>query len=137
MEPQLVRLDVLLFATFLDQLSGQFCAFPRGHHPADDIPAEDIEDDVKVKVGPLGGAAQLGDVPTPQLIGGGGQQFWFLIRGVGELIAALARCPILRRKSPARYSAWPEQNRPPGQRCCRWPSASAEEKPATPGRASL
>src|SRR5450755_4444607 len=70
MEPQLVRLDVLLFASFLDQLSGQFGAFPRGHHPADDIPAEDIEDDVKVKVGPLGGTTQLGDVPTPQLIGG-------------------------------------------------------------------
>src|ERR1017187_3103023 len=40
------------------------------------------------------------------------------------------------RKSPARYSARPEQSRLPGQRCCRLLSAFASEKPVTPGRAS-
>ena len=76
-------------------LLGQFGAFARRHHPADDVTAEDVEDDVEVKVGPLGRAAQLGDVPTPKLIGGGGQQFRLLILRMGELIAALAGFAIL------------------------------------------
>jgi len=49
--------DDLLLAGFLDQLAGESSAFARGDHPADDIAAEDVQDDVEVKVGPLGGAA--------------------------------------------------------------------------------
>ena len=76
-------------------LLGQFGAFARRHHPADDVAAEDVEDDVEVEVGPLGRAAQLGDVPTPKLVGRGGQQLRLLIRRMGELIAALARGAVL------------------------------------------
>ena len=76
-------------------LLGQFGAFARRHHPADDVAAEDVEDDVEIEVGPLGRAAQLGDVPTPKLIGRGGQQFRLLILRMDELIAALASCAIL------------------------------------------
>src|ERR1019366_5471448 len=50
------------------------------------------------EVGPLGGAPQFGDVPTPELIGSGGQQFRLLIRGMGELIAALASFTLLRQE---------------------------------------
>src|SRR5262245_18808331 len=39
------------------------------HHPADGVPAEYVEHDVQVEVGPLCGTEQLGDVPTPQLVG--------------------------------------------------------------------
>ena len=92
---ELVRQDVLLFASLLDELAGQCGAFARRHHPADDVAAEDVENDVEVKVGPLGGTAQFGDVPTPQPIGRGGQQLRFLVLGMSELIAAFARCAVL------------------------------------------
>ncbi len=94
MKTELVRLDGLLFTGCFDELAGQLGAFAQGHHPADDVTAEDVEDDVEVKIGPLGGAAQLGNVPTPKLIGRSGQQFRFLLLRMDEMIAALARCAI-------------------------------------------
>src|ERR1019366_709042 len=51
------------------------------------------------EVGPLGGAPQFGDVPTPELIGSGGQQFRLLIRRMGELIAALASFTLLHQQT--------------------------------------
>ena len=38
------------------------------NHPADDVAAEDVEDDVEVEVGPFRWAAELGDIPTPDLV---------------------------------------------------------------------
>ena len=67
-------------------------------YATDHVAAEDVEDDVEVEVGPLGWAQQFGDVPTPELIGSGGQQFRLLIRGMGELIAALASFTLLRQE---------------------------------------
>ena len=43
-----------------------------------------------VKVRPLGGPQQLGDVPAPELIGSRGQKLRFLVRRMGQLIAAFA-----------------------------------------------
>src|SRR5689334_14957248 len=91
------------------------------NHPTNNIAAEDIEDDVQVKVGPLGRSAQLGDVPTPQLIRGGGQQFRLLISRMDELVAALARCSILFQNpihgsSRAKILAFIEQSRMDGCR---------------------
>src|ERR1017187_1534688 len=51
-----------------------------------------------VGTSPNCGAPQFGDVPTPELIGSGGQQFRLLIRGMGELIAALASFTLLRQQ---------------------------------------
>src|ERR1700691_4052285 len=56
-ESELIRQDDLLFGSFCDELPGEFGAFARRDHPADDIAAEDIQNDVEVKVGPLGGPA--------------------------------------------------------------------------------
>src|ERR1035437_2304474 len=83
--------DVLFRATLLDQPLGQFGALPHRDHPAGDVAAEDIEDYVEVEVGPLGRPQQFGDVPTPELIGRGGQQFRLLVGRMGQLIAAFAR----------------------------------------------
>src|SRR5438552_14489503 len=94
MKSELVGLDLLLLTSFFDELLGQLGAFARSHHPADDITTENVEDHVEVKIGPLGRAAKLGDVPAPKLIGGAGQKFRFLILGMDELIAALASCAI-------------------------------------------
>jgi Transposase len=41
MEAELVRLNVLLFVGFFDELSSQFSTFARSHHPADDITSWD------------------------------------------------------------------------------------------------
>jgi hypothetical protein len=48
MERELTGLDVLFFATFLDQSLGQHRAFAISDHPAGDVTAEDIEDHVQV-----------------------------------------------------------------------------------------
>jgi hypothetical protein len=65
-------------------------AFAIRDHPAHHETAEDIQDDVQVIARPFRRAAQFGDVPTPQLVGLGGQQLWLLIRRMSQLIAALA-----------------------------------------------
>src|ERR1019366_7524508 len=83
--------DVLFRATLLDQPLGQFGTLAISDHPAGDVATEDIEDDVEVEVGPLGGPQQLGDVPAPELIGSRRQQFRLLVGRMSELVAAFAR----------------------------------------------
>jgi hypothetical protein len=87
MDGELALYDVLLQAVF-DEPLGQHGAFAVGDHPADDVAAEDIQDDIEMIGGPFHRATQFGDVPTPQLIGFGGQQLRLLIGRMGELIAA-------------------------------------------------
>ena len=53
----------------IDQTLGQLGAIAIGDHPTHDATAEDIQDDVEVISGPLGRTAQVGDVPTPELVG--------------------------------------------------------------------
>jgi hypothetical protein len=86
----------LVFADgFFDELLGQFTAFPVGNHPPGHVAAKDIEDDVKIEVGPLDRTAQLGDVPAPKLVWPGSQQLGFVVCGMNELIATLAGFPLL------------------------------------------
>ena len=84
----------MLLASLFDELGGQRGSLAGRDHPADNVAAEDVEDDVEVVVSPLRWAAQFGDVPAPQPMGGGGQQFWLLIRGMRELIAAFTRSAV-------------------------------------------
>jgi hypothetical protein len=86
---ELARCDVLLPAGVIDETLGQLGALAVSDHPTDHEAAKDIQDDVEMVEGPLGRAAQLGDVPTPQLIGRSGQQLRLLIGRMSELIAAL------------------------------------------------
>ena len=95
MQCELTGPDVLLRATFLDQSLGQLRAFAISDHPPGNVTAEHVEDHVEVEVGPLDGSEQLADVPTPQLIRSRGQEFRFLIRRMGQLVAALAGLPAL------------------------------------------
>ncbi len=88
-------LDVLFRAALLDQSLGQFRAFAIGDHPAGDVTAEDIQDHVEVEVGPFRRTEQLGDVPAPELIGSGRQQFRLLVGRMNQLVAALARLALL------------------------------------------
>ena len=70
-------------ATVLDEELGEFGAFAQGDHPAGDVTTEDIEDHVEVEVSPYRRAQKFGDVPTPELIGSGRQEFGLAIRGDG------------------------------------------------------
>ena len=78
-------------ATVLDETLRQFGTFAHGDHPAGYVATENIEDHVEVKVSPLGRSKQLGDVPTPELIGSRGQELGLAIGGMGQLVAAFAR----------------------------------------------
>src|ERR1700719_1897393 len=95
MQRKLARLDALFSATFLDQSLVEFVAYTHGHHPAGDVAAKNIQDHVEIEIGPLHRSEQLGNVPTPELLGSRGQQFWFLVGRMRQLIATLAGLPTL------------------------------------------
>ena len=79
MNGQLTGFDTLLDAGPFDESFGQGVLFPVSDHPSDDVSAEDIQDDIEIKVGPLHRPFELGDIPGPDLVGIGGQQFGFSI----------------------------------------------------------
>jgi hypothetical protein len=86
----LTRQDALFGATVFDEPLGQFGTLAHRDHPAGDVAAKNIEDDVEVEVGPLGRPEQLGDVPAPELIGSRRQELGLAIGGMGQLVAAFA-----------------------------------------------
>ena len=94
MQRQRVRRDVVLGHRFGDQLLGQFGGFLRGDHPADDVAAEDVEDHIQVEAGPFGRAFEFRDVPAPDLVGRGGQEFRLGVDRVDALPSALGRLAV-------------------------------------------
>ena len=65
-----------------DELLGQGGGLAGGDHPADRVPAVDVEDHVEVVVGPFRRAVQLGDVPGPDLVRAGRHQLGLDGRGM-------------------------------------------------------
>jgi hypothetical protein len=55
--------DGLLAAGLFNEALRQSGGFPGRNHPADHIPAEDVEDDIELVVGPFDRPQELGDVP--------------------------------------------------------------------------
>lgn len=105
---KLILRDPLPSTGFLDELFSQSGAFHPRQQPARNISAEDVEDDVKVVIGPFHRAQQLGDVPRPDLVGRCGQQFG----GASPAISPRSRAarhdvrweeykPSLRNNSPS------------------------------------
>ena len=86
-----------------DQLLGQLTGLRGGHAPRDDVAAEDVEHQVEFVVLAAPGPLQLGDVPTPDDVRSGGDQFGLHLRGVGGLPTTLAdlavrpQQPVVRR----------------------------------------
>src|SRR5258705_1254954 len=99
MQCELAALDVLFRATLFDQPLGQLRTLAHRHHPPGDIAAEDIEDYVEIEVGPLGWSEQLGDVPTPELLGSRRQKFRLLVRRMSEFVVAFAGMALLFKHS--------------------------------------
>jgi hypothetical protein len=71
-DAELAAGDALLVAGRGDQLPGQDGGLAGGDHPADGIPAVDVEDHIiEVAAGPFRRAVQLGDVPGADLVRAG------------------------------------------------------------------
>jgi len=87
---ELPREDALLLTGLLQQPGRQRIAFPFCDHPAHDVTAEDVEDHVELKVGPLDWAQELGDIPGPNLVGALRQELGLGVDGMAELVAALS-----------------------------------------------
>jgi hypothetical protein len=70
-----------------DELLDQGGGLAGGDHPADGVAGVDVHDHVQVVVGPLHGAVQLADVPRPDLVRPGGDEFGLDDGEVGGLRA--------------------------------------------------
>src|SRR6202171_4071368 len=95
---QLLTANCLLGAGLADQHIGQRGGFAAGDHPADDVAGIDVQDHVKVVVGPFRWAEQLSYVPRPHLIRPVGDEFGFHLRGMGGLGAALTHLARLAQQ---------------------------------------
>jgi hypothetical protein len=100
MNCQLAGLDILLDAGLLNESFGQGILFPMSDHPSNDISAEYVHDDIKIKVGPFHWAFELGDIPGPNLIGSGGKQFGFFVMAPLMSPSSLFDITVLRGEDP-------------------------------------
>src|ERR1700691_3882254 len=85
----------MLADRFLNEFLGQVGTFPIRDHPARNVAAENVEHDIQIEIGPLDRTPQLGDVTAPKLVGCRSQQLGLMVSRMDELIAALARLPLL------------------------------------------
>jgi hypothetical protein len=100
MDRQLVGLNLLFGAGLRDEEFGQRARVALSELPPDHVAAENVEHHVQVVIGPLGWAEQVGDVPTPDLIGLRRQQFRLGIGRMAQLVTTLAH---FRRSARMRY----------------------------------
>jgi hypothetical protein len=89
MDGQSSRLDLLLRTGIGNEPFGQLGAFAISYHPAHYVTAEDVEDHIEIEVRPLRRAEQFRDVPTPELVGAGGQQFGLRVSRMDKFVSAL------------------------------------------------
>ena len=82
--------DILFIDGVGDELLGQLRGLPMSDHPADDVAAENIQNDVQVKTRPLGRPLDFGYVPTPDFIRPDREQFWLGVRRMTSLPAPIA-----------------------------------------------
>ncbi len=83
MQPELTWQYILLLAGFLYQPFRQCCLFPVGNHPANNGPAQNTHDVIQIKICPFDLAFQLRNIPRPDLIRFGCQQFgYFMLRTI-------------------------------------------------------
>ena len=120
METDLAWQDLLLLARVGGEPSGQVRTPAWCQHPADDVTAKDVKDDVEIEVGSFERAAEFGDVPAPKLIGCGGQLFRFLIRRMDALVAPFAGSPSASR---IRYMVRVEHKYCPSSSKVAWTAA--------------
>ena len=142
-------LDAMLQAALLDQPAGQGRVLPVRHHPAHDVAAVDVHDDVEVVIAPLLRPEQPRDIQDHTWFGAVAINSGFLYSGMGALRPAFPE-PAPRRPEhdtscvrctgrPLRRAAWPPPRRVSGPRtapntACRRPRLVPSR--SMPGRAS-
>ncbi len=82
-----------------DQLLRKFRAVARSEHPAHDLAARDVHDQVGAEVAPRDGTLHLGDVPTPDLIGLRGEKLRLFVSGMPQPITAFTRLATIGEQS--------------------------------------
>src|ERR1700684_2587759 len=94
MNRQRARLDFLFATGVRNEPFGQLRTLTVGDHPAHHIATEDVEDDVEIEVCPLRRTEQFRDIPAPELVGSGLQQFGLAVSRMHELVAALTHLAL-------------------------------------------
>ena len=97
--------DALLLAGLADQALREGCAFVTREHPAHHVAAEDVEDHVQVKVGPLGRTQELRDVPGPDLVCGRREQFGLRVVRMAKLVPPLADLAVFGEQAVKFFAA--------------------------------
>lgn len=103
MDRELARGDLLLGEGLGNQALGKGGLLLMSDHPADDVATEDVEDDVEREVGPFAGTEQFRDIPAPDLVGTGREEFGLGIGRMDELITALPRLASIRQETLDKY----------------------------------
>ena len=114
---ELLGFNVLLATALGDEAFRERGTFSLCQHPANHVAREDIEDDVEVVIGPLDGAAKLGDIPRPNLVGRFGQQLRLGVIRMAPLIPALSDLVVrlqnpIHRANRAEVDSLVQQRRP-------------------------
>ena len=99
MQGEHLGLDALLETGFLDQRRSERGVLPIGNHPAHDVAAEDVEQDIEVEGRPAFGPPEPGDIPGPGLVGARGHQLGLGVAGMTALIAPLSH-RLVRGQDP-------------------------------------
>src|SRR5579872_3704629 len=88
----------MLAATLSDQALGQVSALPIRKHPAHDVAAIDVQDHIEIVMLASERSFQVGDVPTPDMIGRTGLQLGLVIDRMPTLSAPLPDRFVLGQK---------------------------------------
>ena len=96
MQRELATGYTLIGNRFIHQSFREFGKFGAGQHPARDVAAVNIEDHIEVVVAPLFGPVEFCYVPTPNLIGLGGNQLRLFVCGVGSLATSFTDFVVLK-----------------------------------------
>ena len=90
MQGELAGGDIMFRDRVIEQWLELRGTFRIGDTPADHPAAENVDDDVEIEVGPLGGSHQFRYVPGPNLIWAFGEKFRLLIDGAPQLSTPFA-----------------------------------------------
>jgi len=94
MHHKLTRQNLLFAGRLGDQAFSERCLLPVGKQPASDIATVDVQEDIEGEEVPLLWTLQFGDIPAPDVIGFGRQEFGLLIHRMDTLVPTV---PALSR----------------------------------------
>ncbi len=69
MQCDLVGRKVFAHRDLFDEVASQRAGLAGAEHPAHDITAEDVDDDIQIEVRPLRRRLEFGDIPRPDVVG--------------------------------------------------------------------